>query len=222
MSNVVITGASGAVGARVLHHLLARDDVKRVTAIGRKVLSLKHPKLVSKVADVQSMSAMQLEIPDAVGVAFCCLGTTIQQAGSKPAFRAVDHDAVVAFGEAALHKGAQRLVLCSSVGANRASGNFYLKTKGEAESALQSLGFAQLTVVRPSFLDDEGTRKDQRLGERIALPVARAVFAVVGKQRRYAPITVDVVGKAMVRLAYDDTRDRTRIVESEQLHGIGA
>lgn len=222
MKNVVIAGASGLVGARALHHLLARADVGRVTALGRKQLPFKHPKLVSKVADLQSLSALQLEVPDDVDVALCCLGTTIKQAGSAAAFRAVDHDAVVAFAEAVLHKGAQRMVLCSSVGASRTASANYFKVKGEAESALQSLGFAQLTIVRPAMLDDEGTRKEHRLVERVTLPLARALFAVIGKQRRHAPITVDVVGKAMVRLAFDETRDRTRIVESEQLHGIGA
>lgn len=220
--NVVIVGASGAVGARVLHHLLARDDVSRVTALGRKTLAQKHPKLVSKVVDVGNAGGMGLEIPDAVVTAFCCLGTTIKQAGSQAAFAAVDLDAVKAFGEAALHKGAQRLVLCSSLGANAKSGNFYLKTKGEAEDALERLGFTQLTIVRPSFLDDEGTRKDHRLGEKLGLPIAKAIFAVVGKQRRYAPITVDTVGRAMVKLGFDDTRERTRFVESDQLHVLGA
>jgi hypothetical protein len=33
--------------------------------------------------------------------AFCCLGTTIRQAGSREAFRAVDHGTVLAFARAA-------------------------------------------------------------------------------------------------------------------------
>ena len=32
--------------------------------------------------------------------AFCCLGTTIRQAGSREAFRAVDHGTVLAFARA--------------------------------------------------------------------------------------------------------------------------
>lgn len=219
---VVITGASGVVGARALAHLLARDDVGRVVALGRRPLALSHDKLDSRVVDLQSAAAMAGEIPDGVAVALCCLGTTMKQAGSEEAFRAVDKDAVVAFGEAARCRGAARFVLVSSVGADARSRSFYMKTKGEAEEALGRLGFAELIVVRPSFLDDQGARSDHRLGERLGLPVARAFFAIVGKTSRYAPITADAVGKALSRLAFDETKARVRAVEGAELHALGS
>ncbi|MFO0590563.1 MAG: NAD(P)H-binding protein [Polyangiaceae bacterium] len=222
MHSVVITGATGVVGSRALSQLLDRSDVAHVTALGRRTLSITHPKLESKVVDLQSVDALAAAIPEGVTLAVCCLGTTMKQAGSKEAFRAVDHDAVVAFGAAAHKRGAKRFVLVSSVGADPTAGSFYLKTKGEAEEALARLGFAQLTVLRPSFLDDEGARTENRIGERIALPLARAVFAVVGKTRRYAPITIDTVAKALVHVAFDATTDARRTIESEQLHALGA
>jgi uncharacterized protein YbjT (DUF2867 family) len=218
---VVIAGASGVVGARVLHHLLRRDDVGRVIAVGRRTLPLQHEKLVSKVVDLQNTVAVAAEIPEGTAVAFCCLGTTMKRAGSKEAFRAVDHDAVLAFGQAALRKGAKRLLLISSVGARASSANFYQKTKGEAEDALARLGYAQLTILRPSLIDDEGARRDYRAGERLVLPLARIVFAVVGRTRRYAPISADVIAKAMIRLAFDSMTDPVRWVESDELHRLG-
>ncbi len=221
MKTIAIAGGSGVVGARALHHLLARGDVGRVVAVGRRPLALAHEKLVSSVVDLRSVAAIAAGIPDGVAVAVCCLGTTMKQAGSKEAFRAVDRDAVVAFGEAALARGAQRFLLVSSVGASARSRNFYLRTKGEAEEELKRLGYAQLTVLRPSFIDDEGARGEFRLGERVGLPLVRAVFSVVGKTRRYAPIRADVIAKALVRLAFDDTADRVRVVESEELHVLG-
>ena len=221
MKTVVIIGASGVVGARALQHLLVREDVGRVVALGRRVLPVQHGKLVSKVADLKSSAAMASEIPDDVAVAVCALGTTMKQAGSKEAFRAVDRDAVVAFGQAALQEGAQRFVLVSSIGADGHSRSFYLKTKGEAEEALAQLGYAQLTVVRPSFIDDQGARTELRLGERIGLPLSRAFFAIVGKSNRYAPISADTIARALVRLAFDETTERVRVVESDQLHALG-
>ena len=221
MNTVVIAGASGVVGARVLHHLLRRDDVARVIAVGRRILPLQHEKLVSKVVDLQNTAAVAAEIPEGTAVAFCCLGTTMKRAGSMDAFRAVDHDAVLAFGQAALEKGARRFLLISSVGASASSANFYQKTKGEVEEALARLGYAQLTILRPSLIDDEGTRRDYRAAERLLLPLARIVFAVVGRTRRYAPISADVIAKAMVRLAFDNTTDPVRRVESDELHRLG-
>jgi len=222
MKTVVMTGASGVVGARALEHLLARDDVGRIVALGRRPLSVQHPKLESRVVDLQNVAALAGEMPDDVAIAVCCLGTTMKQAGSKPAFRAVDHDAVVAFGQAAHQKGAARFLLVSAIGVNAESSNFYLKTKGEAEVALSRIGFPQLTTLRPSFIDDQGARQDHRIMEQIGLPISRALFAVIGKTHRYAPIAADVIARALVRLAFDETTERWRVVESDQLHSLGA
>jgi uncharacterized protein YbjT (DUF2867 family) len=221
MKSIVIVGASGVVGSRALEHLLACDGVGHVVALGRRLLPVQHEKLVSKVVDLQSSTALRQAVPSDEAIAVCCLGTTMKQAGSKPAFRAVDHDAVVAFGEAARGAGAQRFLLVSATGANAQSRNFYLKTKGEAEEALARTGFSQLTVLRPSFIDDQGTRTDHRLAERIGLPISRALFSIVGRTRRYAPIRADVIAKALVRLAFDVTTERLRIIESDQLHALG-
>jgi uncharacterized protein YbjT (DUF2867 family) len=218
---VVLAGASGVVGARALHHLLARDDVGRVVALGRRVLPLPHEKLVAKAVDLQSSTAIASEIPRDVGVALCCLGTTMKQAGSREAFRAVDRNAVVAFAEAALERGARRFVLVSSAGANPRSRSFYVRTKGEAEEALAQLGYGQLTVLRPSLIDDEGARSEYRPGERLVLPLARVAFSVIGRTSRYAPISADVIGKAVVHLAFDHTAERLRVVESDRLHVLG-
>jgi len=220
-TNVVIAGASGVVGRRALHHLLVSDDIGGVVALGRRTLPTQHDKVVSRVVDLRNKTATAAEIADGTAVAICCLGTTLNTAGSKEAFRAVDHDAVVTFAEAAREKGAQRFVLVSAVGANPRARNFYLRTKGETEEALARLDFAQLTALRPSFIDDEGAREEYRPLERVTLPIARSVFALIGKSRRYAPVSADTIGKAVVRLAFDDTLERVRVVESEALHAIG-
>ena len=221
--NVVIAGASGIVGTRALQHLLARDDVAHVVAVGRRALPLQHDKLISRMVDLQRKSAIASEIPDRTAVAICCLGTTLKQAGSKEAFRAVDYDAILAFAEAAREERVERFVLVSSIGASPRARSFYLRTKGETEDALVRLNFSHLVVVRPSFIDDQGMRHDYRPLERLTLPLARVIFSVVGKTSRYAPISADAIGQAVVRLALDDTgTERVRIVESEQLHELGA
>lgn len=222
MARVVIAGATGVVGSHALEELVRRADVEQVIALGRRLLSAAHPKLVSKVANFQSAGAMAAELPQGVAAALCALGTTMKQAGSKEAFRKVDHDAVVAFAKAAKERGAKRFVLVSSIGASAKAASFYLRTKGETEDALAALGFEQVTFLRPSLLDDEGTRPDQRAGERLTLPVMRAVFKVVGKTSRYAPITATTVGRALVRLAFDETKERVRTIEGAALHRAGA
>lgn len=221
MRTIAIAGASGLVGSLALRQLLAREDVGRVIAVGRRALTIEHARLASRIADLRDPSAIQRALPEQVDVAVCCLGTTMKDAGSREAFRAVDLEAVVAFGRGARARGAQRFVLVSSLGASPRSRSFYLRTKGEAEEAVARLGYPQRVVLRPSFIDDRGARREPRLGERLALPLARAVFAVLGRQRRHAPVPADAVARALVRLALDGDAAPARVVESEALHVPG-
>lgn len=222
MKTVAIIGASGVVGSRTTRELLARDEVARIIALGRRPAPLQHERLESRTVDLQSRTDIADQLPDEVAVAISCIGTTMKKAGSKQAFRAVDHDGLIAFAEAARDKGVSRFLAVSALGADAGSSNFYLRTKGEADARLIQIGFAQLTIVRPSLIDDEGARPEARIGERIALPLSRAVFAVVGKTHRYAPIRAQVIARALVRLAFDDTTERVRVVESDRLHLVGA
>lgn len=219
MTAVAVAGASGVVGSRVLPLLLAREEVTRVVAVGRRALALEAPKLASKVVDLQSAPAIAAALPDGVDVAICSLGTTMKQAGSKEAFRKVDLDAVVAFATAARDRGARRFVLVSALDANAKAWSFYTRTKGEAEEALGKLGYPQLTIVRPALIDDQGTRPENRILERIGIPLTRAVF---GKTHRYAPVPADTLARALVRLALDSATTSVRVVESNELHALGA
>ena len=81
------------------------------------------------------------------GIAISCLGTTMRVAGSRDAFRAVDHDLVLAFAKAARDAGARHMISVSSVGAMPASGSFYLRTKAEAEAGLRKLKFERLDIL---------------------------------------------------------------------------
>lgn len=73
----------------------------------------------------------------------------------------------------------------------------------------------------PSLIDDQGTRAEHRVGERLALTFSRAFFSLAGKSHRYAPIPADVVARALVRLAFDEATERVRTVESDRLHELG-
>lgn len=221
MNTATIIGHTGVVGSRVVHHLLSRGDVGRVIGLGRRPAPLQHERLESRVVDLQSAHSISAELPDDLGVAISCIGTTLRKAGSKAAFRAVDHDAVLAFAEAARAKNARRFLLLSSIGASAHSRSFYLQTKGQTEDDLAKLGFPQLTIVRPSLIDDQGTRGEHRLGERLALSLGRAIFSLVGKTHRYAPVTADVIARALVRLAFDEAAERVRFIESDRIHELG-
>lgn len=194
MTTAWIAGASGLVGGELLRQLLDGGPWDRVVSVGRRVLPLDHPRLQQVVADVSSAEALRSLPPPTV--AFCCLGTTLRKAGSREAFRAVDHGAVVAFARAAAAGGARVLVHVTAVGADPASRVFYNAVKGEAERDAAAQGPPSVYALRPSILD--GDRAEGRPGEAAGLLLARALGPLLG---RYRPTPVAKVARAMIAAA---------------------
>lgn len=194
MRVAAIAGATGLTGHYVLNCLLDDGGFDPVLAVLRKPMHRNHPRLREKVVEFDSLSALA---PAHVDVAFCCLGTTIRKAGSKEAFRRVDHGYVLAFAQWARANGARHFLLVSSVSAAPDSGNFYLRVKGEAEADLVALGFDWLDIFQPSFL--LGNRAESRPGERIGQTVIQAVeFVLAGPLERYRGIAGATVAQAML------------------------
>ncbi len=206
--HILLAGATGLTGEHLLDRLLSEPTVSRVLAPSRRPLA-DHPHLDNPVGELLELLP-QLQGP--INTAFCCLGTTISQAGSQEAFRAVDHDLVLAFAERARALGARHLLVVSALGADAKSPVFYNRVKGEMEDALKAQAWPQLTLARPSLL--LGPRSQFRLGERLAAPVMRWV---PGKLRG---IDAAVLARALWRLALEED-DGVRTVESDQLRRLG-
>lgn len=194
MSDVLIVGATGMVGRAVIEHFAAQ----KITILARRALAGAAAHRDIRVAPTEGWAdIIDGERPATL---ISCLGTTIRQAGSQAAFRAVDHDLVLAVAEAAKRAGTSHMITVSSVGAAAKAGNFYLRTKGEVEDALRGLGFDRLDILRPGLLtgDREGPA---RLGEGIATIAAPLTNALMhGSLRRYRSIPGDTVAAAIVRL----------------------
>jgi len=194
MAAAWLAGATGLVGGALLRALLWDEYFRKVVSVGRRTLPLQHEKLRQVVADFSAPSAFEtLDQPNA---AFSCLGTTIKKAGSREAFRKVDHDAVLAFAQAARRKGARVFVHVSALGADPSSRVFYNSVKGEIERDLASLGFLSVYALRPSILD--GEREESRPSERLGLLVTRALGPLLGK---YRPTPVPAVVRVMIASA---------------------
>jgi uncharacterized protein YbjT (DUF2867 family) len=195
---IVLAGASGLVGGQCLRRALESPAIAGVVAVSRRALPIVHPKL--EVTLVEDFARLADGAAPPASAALCALGTTIKRAGSQPAFRAVDHDAVVAFARWALRAGCRTFVVVSSVGADHRSGTFYLRVKGETEQALATLGFERLVVLRPSLI--LGARADRRLGEALAMKALPAIGPLLaGRFRRYRAISADTVAAAMLTAA---------------------
>jgi uncharacterized protein YbjT (DUF2867 family) len=203
----LVAGATGLVGGFLLKTLLDAPDYARVYALTRRPYGKEHPKLANRVVVFDRM-AEQLKGLVAQD-AFCCIGTTIAEAGSQEAFRAADVDAVLLFARAARAAQATRFVVVSSVGASSNSKKFYLRTKGEMEEAVTDLGFISVDILQPSLL--LGPRKSFRL-----LEMAGQVFAplinplLTGAREPFRAISAETVAQAMLGAARRGARGTSR------------
>lgn len=190
-SRVLLVGATGLVGSAVA------AGSRPLTILARRAPEAAHHDVI--VAPSEQWPEVIAARRPAVLVS--CLGTTIRQAGSRAAFRAVDHDLVLASARAAREAGAAQMIAVSSVGASAGSANFYLRTKGEVEEGLRALGFDRLDLLRPGLLT--GARAGPpRLGEGLAMLAAPLTDALLhGGLRRYRSIAADSVARAILTLA---------------------
>ena len=205
---LLLVGATGAVGQAALSLALAEPRIAEVVALTRRPLA-PQAKLRNVVADFAGLP----EDADCwkVDAVICALGTTMKAAGSEARFAAVDRDLPVLVAQRTRAAGATRFALNSSLGANP-SGNFYLRTKAEAEEGIRKLGFPAYTIVRPSLIDVE--RREVRPGERIGLLFARAFAPLI--PRRYRAVKADAIAQALLTGALRDDAGE-RLVESEAL-----
>jgi uncharacterized protein YbjT (DUF2867 family) len=191
---VLLAGASGLVGRELRRQLLADASVAAVHALVRRELDVEHPKLTQHRVDFAALPPL----PPADD-AYIALGTTIKVAGSQEAFRAVDHDAVLAVARAAYAAGVGRLGVVSAMGADTGSRIFYSRVKGEVEQALRGVGFGGLVVARPSMLagDRQSVGQPVRGGELMALRLTRAMRPLI--PANYRSIQAADVAAALLR-----------------------
>lgn len=193
---IIVLGATGLVGRHVVERLASEEAVATVVAVTRRPVTYTSAKVMNEVVDFEHLEAHRDLFR---GDALCsCLGTTRRQAGSVSAQRRVDYDYQYMAACLAAENGVEHYLLVSSGGASAQARAAYPRMKGELEDAVAALGFARMSIFRPSLI--VGTREDFRLGESIArylLPV----LATIPPLKKYRAIRGDVVADKIVRAA---------------------
>lgn len=205
-SRFVLAGVTGAVGQRVLRQLLAQGAA--VQCWSRRPLT--------PHANCQALPLHHHFAP--ADVAICTLGTTLKQAGSRQAFYQVDFELILAFATAARAAGCRQFILLSSLGADAKQRQFYLRVKGEIEAAVQALGFAAVSIIRPSLLTG-ASRTDRRYAERTAELLTGWIAPCL--PARFRPVSVEHVASFLLALAKPDTIGCT-IYENWEIHNYHA
>jgi len=206
MERVLLTGATGLVGGHLLRMLVNAPGVTAISAPTRRpldeftgVCNPHDPQLTDALAQVQ----------EPVDTVFCCLGTTLRDAGSKEAFIHADYTLVVDTALAGLRLGARHMLVVSAMGANARSPFFYNRVKGKMEEALIAQNWPKLTIAHPSML--LGERDKSRLNESLLAPLFRLLpgnlKAIAGRD----------VARALLRQAMTPEGDAVTVLTSSRL-----
>ena len=198
--SILLAGATGLVGRELLARLTADPRC------GRLRVWLRRPVAGLTTSPKRSIHQVDFEAlpPAPPGLTDACiaLGTTIKVAGSKEAFRRVDHDYVVGVAKAARAAGAQHLAVVSAAGADARSRIFYNQVKGEMQDAVAALGYASVTFAQPSLLLGDRTSLAQpvRGNEVWTTRLLGPLFPLVPRSVR--PIEASAVAAALVEALF--------------------
>lgn len=206
-TKVLLLGATGLVGSQLLAMLDSDPRITQIYAPTRKPLSSVSDKVINPVgSDVQILLDT---LTESVDIAFCCLGTTQKEAGSREAFRFADIVLPVHGGKTALRLGANRYLVVSALGAKASSWIFYNQTKGRMEQALIAQNWPHLVLLRPSMLI--GDRKNPRQLEQTTAPLFRLLPG------KWKAIPSRDVAYTLWILAFTPNLEPLCILESDQI-----
>ena len=203
---VLLAGATGLIGTRVMELAIDQPWLRLVALTRREAPMPRGVRMEMLVADPPGWpEAVAAIAPDAV---ICAIGTNWRQAGSEEAFRAVDYDLVLSLAKAAKEAEVANFVLISSVGADAHGKAFYLRVKGEIESAVTKLRFRRLDILRPGLL--RGWRGgDRRFAERLGILASPLTDLLLhGDKRRFRSIDARIVAAAAAQCAREKAQGR--------------
>lgn len=199
----LVLGATGLVGKALVNQLCQNSRYSTITCLVRT--PLKNNDYHDPLGKIQALVIDFDYLQDYQGYfsvdhVYCCLGTTINQAGSQKAFRRVDFEFVHVAAQLTRAQRATSFVWISSVGANAKSKNFYLRVKGELENAILTMPqLENAAAVRPSLLI--GERKQQRNAESLGITLGKLISPLMlGPLAKYKPIEANHVAHQMIKL----------------------
>jgi len=218
---IVIVGATGMVGGYALRYALDHPGVGRVTAIGRRNLSLLHPKLTQvQHLDFADCSGL-LETLSGQDAAIFCLGT-YTGAVSDAELRKTTVDYTIEFAHV-LH-GSSPIATFSFLSGNGAdptgrSRIAFARYKGQADNALRAMAFPRVYIFRPAYIYPVEPRREPNFSYRLL----RAIYPVFRVLFPNQVIPANDLARAMVDVALRETQEKGDLVfENRDIRALAA
>ena len=201
MKTALIFGSTGLIGNNLLDIILQNNHYDHIKLFVRSVTENNNSKVEIIHTDFDHLEKHKDSI---VGEdCFFCIGTTRKNTPDKSQYTRIEYNIPIEVAKIAKSNSVNNFIYVSSLGANPNATGLYLKNKGKAEEELKKLNFTKLSIIRPSIL--LGNRKENRVGEKIGILLMKTLSPLfLGKLKKYKPIKVENVAKAMVNISQNN------------------
>jgi len=214
---VIITGATGLIGAEVVRDAMADEAISEIILLVRSQPGLQHPK-ISVVLHKDFTAYIEVKEyfikADAV---IWCLGISQTQV-TKKQYEVITYDYVKACADFCLHCNSSiRFVFVSGDGADRTekSSTIFKRLKGKAENFLLQCGLQKIIIARPGAVRPRHKNPKAPFLYKLAYPL----FPLIALFSPAKVIWSDVLGKALLHLAKEGYENDT--LENLELKIIG-
>ena len=219
---LLIVGATGMVGGYALRYALEHPATGGVTSIGRRELSISHPKLKEVLhRDFADCSELTEVFADQDAAVFCLGAYT--GAVSDAELRTITVGYAVEFARV-LRGSSPRasFAFLSGSGADPTgrSRMAFARYKGEAENALHKTGFPHAYIFRPAYIYPVEPRKEPNVSYRLmrwVYPVFRSLFpnqVIRADDLARAMVEVVVGGTGVAPSMVFENRDIRTLIQS--------
>ena len=217
MKTALLFGSSGLIGSNLLDNLINNNNYNKIKIFVRGLPSINNSKVEVIKTDFLDLETLKENL---IGDdCFFCIGTTHKDTPDKNEYRRIEYDLPVHLAKIAKFNSINNFIYVSSIGANPKASSTYLKNKGQAEEELKKIGFSNLSIIQPSFL--VGNRKAFRISEALGIPVMKFLsLFFLGGFKKYTPINVEIVVKAMIKIASENYNEQTYL--SDRLQELGS
>ena len=162
------------VGSEIIRQCIADPEIAGVTAIVRRTLAMKNPKLtVIAHNDFMDYSGIQ-DVFKNHDACLWCLGISQTQVKSKEEYHQITYGYTLAAAKAILSVNPKmRFYFVSGMGADPTmkSKTLFARVKGETENALKQLNLEHLTIFRPAGIQPVHGKDNAPFYEKLLYPL---------------------------------------------------
>ena len=216
---LVIVGASGMAGGYALRYALGHHSVERVTSIGRKNLSVSHPKLKEVLHQDFADCSRLAETLSGQDAAIFCLGAYTGSV-TDAELRTITVAYTIEFARVLRRSSPEAAFsFLSGKGADPTGRSRmpFARYKGEAEKTLLAAGFPRVYIFRPAYIYPVEPRKEPNFSYRLL----RAIYPAFRLLFPNQVIRADDLARAMVDVVVQKTTEReNRVFENRDIRAM--